>query len=179
MLEDRLVRVEALDKHGSLLTGAQFRVFVNGVFTAKTENGRGFCTVQAPNTNEIIEVEATYRKISKRSKIALGVETFPIYFDEIEIKENSSDKTSISEILVFSIGVFFIICCVVLAIFISEPTTFQWRVFGGILSVGLAAFGLGLSGMIHTEISFERRLLISATGALAIFVLVYFFAPAQ
>lgn len=81
--------------------------------------------------------------------------------------------------LVFGIGVALLLLVIGIAFKISDPTTFQFRIFAGVFAISMAAFGLGLSGMLKADINFEKRLAISATGALAIFVLVYFFAPAQ
>jgi hypothetical protein len=102
------------------------------------------------------------------------VDSFPVLFENAQAPNAVGTNSPIPEEIVFGIGVVLILLSIVLALLVPEPSQFQWRVFGGVLSVGLAAFGLGLSGMLHVRIEFEKRLMISAVGALAVFVLVYF-----
>jgi hypothetical protein len=179
MHQDWVTRVEAVDRYRNLLPGAQFKVFVDGQLNSETEGGYGFCTVLFPYPTASIEVEVTYEGVTKKEKIALGVDSFPVSFENAQAPNPVGANSSIPEEMVFGIGVALILLSILLAFLVPDPSQFQWRVFGGVLSVGLAAFGLGLSGMLHVRVEFERRLIISAVGALAIFVLVYFFAPAQ
>nr|WP_319514377.1 hypothetical protein [uncultured Cohaesibacter sp.] len=72
-------------------------------------------------------------------------------------------------------GVGFMIALIVLAIAFPEPTLFQYEVFRIILSVAVAGFVAVIPGLLHVEIPGIAK----GTGALAVFLLVYFYNPAQ
>ncbi|MDV3458381.1 hypothetical protein RZN05_15390 [Sphingomonas sp. HF-S4] len=60
------------------------------------------------------------------------------------------------------------------AIFFPEPTSYQYTVFRIILALAAAGFASFLPGFLHVRLNTGIR----AGGALAAFVIVYFFAPA-
>jgi VIT1/CCC1 family predicted Fe2+/Mn2+ transporter len=89
------------------------------------------------------------------------------------------DKTSrLNFVLAFVFGVVFITVILVLVIFIPNPTKTQAHVFSVVLALAAGAFASVLSGMLNVRLKFGKRLAIGATGALAVFVIVYFFMPA-
>lgn len=77
--------------------------------------------------------------------------------------------------LAFAFGVIFVCVLLFIAIRVPEPTEFQLFVFRVVL--GLAASGIGaiIPGFINMAIRKEIRI----AGALALFVLVYLYNPAQ
>lgn len=84
-------------------------------------------------------------------------------------------KKSIEKITAFSFGVIFIVTILVVAIFISEPTDFQYIVFRIILALASAGVAAMIPGFLSVEVSTSVR----AGGAIAVFVIVYFFSPAS
>jgi hypothetical protein len=81
------------------------------------------------------------------------------------------------KILGFVFGVIFIIVLLVIALVIPDPTETQYATFKTILALSAAGIGGILSGFIHVEGRLPQ-LTIRAGGALALFVVVYFFTPA-
>jgi len=71
-------------------------------------------------------------------------------------------------------GVSFILAILILALFIPNPTPLQQLVFRIILSLA----GAGIATMLPGFISVEVGTVIRASGAIAVFVLLYFFNPA-
>lgn len=74
------------------------------------------------------------------------------------------------------IGVFFAIIILLLAIFIPSPTPTQFFVFRGVFAVSLAAIAAIIPGLLNVESRFQK-LYIRATGAIAVFVIVWFLNP--
>jgi hypothetical protein len=72
-------------------------------------------------------------------------------------------------------GLVFIITMLVLAVIISTPTEFQYLVFRIVLSLAAA----GVAAMIPGFIELTVPKFIQAGGAIAIFVIVYFYNPAS
>ncbi len=72
-------------------------------------------------------------------------------------------------------GVVFVAAILVMAIVFPSPTPFQYQVFRIVLSIAAAGFVSMTPGLL----SIELPLGIKAGGALAVFVIVYFFNPAS
>ena len=82
-------------------------------------------------------------------------------------------------ITIFAFGVVFVVALVALAIFFPKPTTFQYNVFRIVLALAAAGVAAMIPGFIDLNLSPTAELTIRAGGALAVFVMVYFFNPAQ
>ncbi|MBX9935977.1 MAG: hypothetical protein K2Y10_05240 [Burkholderiaceae bacterium] len=80
----------------------------------------------------------------------------------------------VQTILSFGFGIVFVITILVVAIFIPTPTDFQYTIFRIVLSLAAGGVVAAFPGFI--EVSFGKWL--RAGGALAVFALVYFAAPA-
>ena len=79
------------------------------------------------------------------------------------------------KILVFLFGVVFIVVMLFIAHSTPEPTSFQYFVFRTVLSAAVAGIAVFIPGLL--DINLGKWL--KASGALAIFVLVYYVNPAS
>ncbi|HCG7109428.1 TPA: hypothetical protein NJ338_004995 [Vibrio parahaemolyticus] len=79
------------------------------------------------------------------------------------------------QIAAFSFGVVFVSILLTLAIFFSTPTSFQYLVFKTVLSLAAAGIAAMVPGFLQVTLATWLR----AGGALAVFVVVYFYNPAQ
>jgi len=82
---------------------------------------------------------------------------------------------SAERIAIFIFGVAFVLTLLALAIKFPEPTPFQYTVFRIVLALAAA----GVAALIPGFIQVQYRDAIRAGGALAVFVIVYFFSPAS
>ena len=82
-------------------------------------------------------------------------------------------------IIAFIFGVIFIIAMLALALKFPKPTSFQYSVFRTTFSLAAAGVAAMIPGFINLEVNPSLGLLIRAGGALAVFVIVFFFNPAQ
>lgn len=90
-----------------------------------------------------------------------------------------SYRLSPQVIVAFSFGVVFVVTLLLLAMFFPKPTPFQYNVFRIVLSIATAGVAAMIPGFINLSLSPSAQLAIRAGGALAVFVIVYFFNPAQ
>ena len=67
----------------------------------------------------------------------------------------------------------------ILAFRFPHPTPFQYNIFRITLSLAAAGIAAMMPGFINLEITSDLGLLIRAGGAIAVFVLVYFYNPAH
>ena len=77
----------------------------------------------------------------------------------------------------FIFGVTFVTALLILIVFIPNPTPAQWAIFKTILALAAAGVGGILAGTIHVEGALQKWT-VRAGGAIALFVLVFFFSPA-
>jgi hypothetical protein len=82
-------------------------------------------------------------------------------------------------IVAFSFGVIFLIALLVIAIVIPNPTAAQYKVFRIVLSIAAAGAAAMVPGFLNIEFNPTTGFLVRAGGALAVFVIVYFFNPAS
>jgi hypothetical protein len=75
----------------------------------------------------------------------------------------------------FAFGAVFVVVMLVLAVLFPEPTPFQYEVFKIVLAIAVA----GVAAMIPGFLNVEVGNVIRAGGAIAVFVIIYFFSPAQ
>lgn len=88
-------------------------------------------------------------------------------------------KTNILEkILGFSFGVIFVSVLLVLNVLIPDPNQTQYETFKIILALAAAGIGGILTGFIQIKGVFGK-LALRAGGALALFLVIYFFSPAM
>lgn len=74
------------------------------------------------------------------------------------------------------LGVLFVIIVLLLVILIPEPSSTQFFVFRGVFALSLAAIAAIIPGLLNVESRFQK-LSIRATGAIAVFVIVWLLTP--
>lgn len=79
-------------------------------------------------------------------------------------------------ILGLAVGVLFLIAIMALAVFIPSPTAWQAFIFRGGFSISLAAISAIIPGLLTVESRFQK-FSIRATGAIAVFVIVWLVNP--
>lgn len=99
--------------------------------------------------------------------------SLPTYGFENEAKEFMNKKLEIW--LSFAFGVAFILILIAIALLKPDPSKFQYTIFRTVLALAGAGIGAVIPGFIEVT----AKNWIRAGGAMAIFVLVYFWNPAQ
>jgi len=86
-----------------------------------------------------------------------------------------STSQNAERMLAFIFGVVFVVVMLAIALFVPNPTPTQWFTFRVVLSLAAAGVGAMLPGLI----SVTAGPYVKAGGALALFVLVFWFNPAK
>ena len=81
-------------------------------------------------------------------------------------------------IVAFAFGAIIVVAILALAILFPEPTSFQYEVFRIVLAIACGGLAAVIPGFLTVRID-ALGIAIRAGGALAVFILVYFFNPAQ
>jgi hypothetical protein len=86
-------------------------------------------------------------------------------------------------LLAFVFGVLFLAAILVLATVFSTPTKTQYEIFRIIISLAAGGVAAVIPGLLDVQMNLgltqQQKLVIRAGGALAVFVIVYFYNPAQ
>ena len=91
----------------------------------------------------------------------------------LEVTVLKSSRTQLY--LSFATAVFFMLVLVTLAVFIAQPTLWQYTLFRTILSLAAA----GIAALLPGDFEFRFKNLVRATGALGVFAFVFSQNPAQ
>ena len=92
---------------------------------------------------------------------------------------NIPSRNETRVVIVFIFGTIFLIAMIILSIAFPRPTDFQYKTFRVVLSISAAGVAAMVPGFINIEFTSTPGLLISAGGALGVFVIIYFFNPAK
>ncbi len=87
----------------------------------------------------------------------------------VRIMTKASEKKA-----AFTFGVVFVVALLALAFFVPNPTAFQYLVFRVVLALAAA----GVAAMVPGFIEFDISKWLRAGGALAVFLIVFFYNPA-
>src|SRR5438552_18489723 len=79
----------------------------------------------------------------------------------------------------FAFGCAFVCALLCLALFIPDPTPFQYQTFRIVMALAAAGVAAMIPGFLKVEIHPTVKVIIRAGGALGVFVVVYFFNPAK
>src|SRR3990172_5274795 len=98
---------------------------------------------------------------------------------ESQNKTAQTDTKRPAWVLIVSVssGLVFIAVLLIIAVFIPKPSTFQIFVFRVVLALASAAFGATIPGFLKIQVPLWAKGLISAGGALGLFVLIYTVNP--
>jgi hypothetical protein len=173
---NRQIHVFIRDAHQRPIPGATIHWKINGqdAGTTQSDGGGGSITLQSSDAK--VGVEVTYEGHSQAATLAVGQDTLTFHFPDVDLYPMK--PSFVNEHLAFVAGLVLIAVALVLAFVFSTPTPLQTRIILVVAALGGGAFATELSGMIQVNVSLGQRLAIGATGALAVFVILYFAVPA-
>jgi hypothetical protein len=94
-----------------------------------------------------------------------------------EHAQNTSSMLSVT--LAFVFGVVFLATLLTLTVAIPNPTEQQFQIFRIVIAIAAGGVAAVIPGLLDIRMDTGRRLVLRAGGALAVFVIVYFFSPAR
>jgi hypothetical protein len=84
-----------------------------------------------------------------------------------------------SAILAFTFGVLFVTALLVFALFVPNPTIQQFEIVRIILALAAGGVAAMIPGLLSLKLGAAANVALRAGGALAVFVIVYFYSPAR
>lgn len=86
---------------------------------------------------------------------------------------------SLQAALAFAFGLAFVVTLLILTIKVPRPTSFQYAIFRSVFALAGAGVAGTIPGFVNVDLSAGTGLLVRAGGALAVFVILFFFNPAR
>ena len=173
--ERRTVDVFVRDRRGIPIPGASIKFFNNGIPAGEVTNAEGRARIELPNRDILVGVAATYRGQTQEAKLAQAQDSYTFSFD---VNVSSEWKEIMERHLPLIVGLVPFLIAIFLAFVFGTPTPLQQRIILGAFSLGGGAIATEISGMIKVDLNLGQKLVIGATGALAIFVILYLVLPA-
>lgn len=172
----RRIDVTARDSNGELVRGADFEWFVGCESVGSGHQSDGHSCLEVSDPNASVAVSAILDGERKPAVTLAHDQNFYEFVFDVAIHPTWKDFAM--KHFPALIGIFFILLAVVLAFVFQEPNTLQTRILLATFALGGGGFGGEIAGFINTDLTLGEKLKISAGGACAIFVILFFFVPA-
>lgn len=171
----RTIDIFVRDRNGKLIPGATIKFKADGKQAGEVQfaEGRGRIGLRKPAT--VVEVTATYEKLTETAKLSQKQNSYTFNFD-VDIDPDWRGR--VERHLALLVGLVLFAVAIGLAFTFTSPNPLQTRIILGAFSLGGGAIATEISGMIKVDLKLGTKLVIGATGALAIFVILYLVLPA-
>jgi hypothetical protein len=173
--ESRTIDIFVRDRAGAPIPGAEIKFLGDGAPAGQVSNAEGRARIELPNREIAVEVLVRVNQTTQSAKLSPKQDSFTFVFDTLV---NPGTGGFMERHLALIVGVFLFLVAIGLAFKFSTPTSLQSRIIIGAFSLGGGAIATEISGMIKVDLNLGTKLVIGATGALAIFVILYLVLPA-
>lgn len=197
--QPRTITIFVKDSRGNPLPGATVSFSVDGmaagVVPGATSEGRG--RIDPPLESDV-EVSAEYEGVTK-GPVKLSPEacsytfTFGVIGEYTQMPFLKGLVILIIGVCIFSyivylansvelapivIGLMLLFICIGIVFSINDLNKLQQQMLRSMFSLSLGAVASGIPGILNVKISLGSQVAIAATGAIAVWLIVFFFKPA-
>ena len=173
-LTEHALSVFVFDRNGAAIPGATVQALVGAELVAEaTTKGSHDSPVRLQFSGQIraIDLKAIVSGIEKRVTVDAEAGTYRFDFPEVVMPR----PVDWERIVAVVFGVMFVTTMLVIAIKFPNPTPFQYTTFRIVLALACAGVASVIPGVLNVSVGTWIR----AGGALAVFVVVYFYSPAS
>lgn len=171
----RTIIVYVRDRTGRLLAGAKVGFWLNKVYAGEVPSGEGHASITVENLQDEVEVNAVYGGVEQKVPLSQSQDSWTFQFDVDPFPHTLI--AIMKQKIPLLVGLLLLFTALALGFAYPEPQVIQVRL---ILSTASLAGGLIASeipGMLNVNMSFGKKLVVGATGALAVFVLLFLVGP--
>ncbi len=169
---DRVIQVFVFDRYRTPINGADIRFFADGALlgTAKSSSGRASIQVEDPDL--AVTIDVTFEGQVKKATLATGQSHYDFTFDVV-VKEPFF-RAYFPALL----GVSLLAAGVLLAFGLRPLQPFEKQLVMILMALGGGGVASVIPGFLNIRLTFGQRLVLAGGGAIAVFVLLFFFEPA-
>jgi hypothetical protein len=168
----RTIDIFVRDRQDRTIPGAKIQFTRDGILVGEVTNAEGRARIELPDRTCVIGVSTSYNEETQTVKLAQAQDSFTFKFD-VDVGPMFMEK----HIALF-VGLGLFVTGIALAFIFRTINPLQHHIILGTFSLGGGAIATEISGMVKVDISVGNAIAIGATGALAIFVILYMVAPA-
>jgi hypothetical protein len=172
----RTLVVSAYDLNGMPCQGCQFELFLDGKLagTAEHTDGKTMFTIEGEAQ---ISVTAAFRdQTTGPIKLSSTQDCYEFCFDVVLAP---TWRNIVATYFPAIIGIVFMLLALVMAFVFKTPTPLQIHILLALFAIGGGGFGGQVAGFLNVNLTLTDKLKVTAGGACAFFVLLYFFVPAH
>ena len=168
---DRNIHVFVVDRNGVEINGAEVRFYSDGNLLGSVISAKGRASIQLENPGAPITVRVEYEGEAQEAKLAEGQNSFKFTYD-VSVREPflRENFPALVGLLLLAVGVG-------LAFAVSPRSNFEKQIILILMSLGAGGIASIIPGFLNIRLTLGQKLAISAAGALAVFVIVFFNPP--
>jgi hypothetical protein len=167
----RIIDIYVKDRRDRPVADAEINFTLNGAPAGKVPNSAGHASIRLKNLTDIVGVTA--KSGDAEQTVTLAQEAISYTF------RLPKGGTGFWENHVgFAAGIVLWLVALVLAFAVGATTPLQIQLVKGSFSLGCGALATEISGLLKIDVSLGKKIVIGASGALGVFVLLYLVAPA-
>jgi len=167
---DRLITIFVRNRMGGPINGADIRFSVGETFLGSVNSAEGRGALQVPGKRQAITVEAAAGGETQTAKLGPSQDTYTFKFGNHPVPQEDR--------IPLLVGLLLLGAATTLAFVFQETNALQTQIIRILVALGAGAVGSVIPGMLNLRLKFGTKLLITAAGALAIYVITFFFVPA-
>src|SRR6185503_13850190 len=173
-LKEHHLNIHVVDVNGRKIPGATvayYHIGEDAAFGGCTTNMFQFMpsSIQTPPEVKAVVIEVTYQSHKMKDTVDLERRNVTFKFKDVELP-GAPMKTEI--ILAFTFGVVGIATMLAIALFLPNPTPFQYTIFRILLALECAGVAAVIPGILSVKIGN----FIKASSAIGSFVIIYFYS---
>ena len=171
----RRITISVRDRHGDLVPRTKIEWFVGKKPLGQVIDSDGHANIQLRDPASIVTVKVTWRRIKQETQLAVGQDTWEF---KLPVVLHPTSAEFIREHFAGLVGIVFVLLAVALIFIFSTANRAQLHVAFALLALGGGAFSGEFAKWIKVDLKIGAQVGISAVGAAAIFVILFFFEPA-
>jgi len=173
---DRVIHIRLRDRFGRPVSGS-VNFYIDGQLIAAVENTEGDVTWQDPSAPpRDVRIVARFERETQEALLAPSQNVWEFRF------RGGPPGTALEMLrdnLPAAVGLVLLLLAIVLAFGRESPSGLQRQIILGTFALAAGGIGSIIPGLLKVDLTLDKKLKISAAGALAMFVILFFFTPAE
>jgi hypothetical protein len=166
----RVIDVYVKDREDHPVVDAEISFLLNGQYAGKVPNSAGHGSIRLYSRDEEVSIMVASRGIHQSANLGKDVDN---YIFRLPFGENFLERH-----IGFFAGLGIWSVSLLLAFGVGAISPLQVQLVKGTFSLGCGAIATEITGLLDIKATIGQKFLIAASGALAVFVLLYLVAPA-
>lgn len=171
----RRITVSVRDRRGELVPNTKIEWFAGTKFLGQVIDSDGHANIQLKNSASIVTVRVTRKRIKQEAKLAAGQDSWEF---KLPMVLHPTGLEFMREHFAGLVGIVFVLIATALIFVFSAANKAQLHVAFALFALGGGAFSGEFAKWIKVDLKIGAQVAISAVGAAAIFVILFFFIPA-